>query len=73
MDGRGALYGTAAFGGKFNGGVVFKLAGKKETVLKAFKGYRSGFLPIAGLIMGTLRGVSMARQIAAVTTAAIAE
>ena len=36
MDATGALYGTANFGGSGGGGVAFKLAGTKETVLHNF-------------------------------------
>ena len=51
----GSLYGTAAFGGNVNCGcgVVFKLTGKKETVLHAFKGSPDGAFPSAGLFMDT--------------------
>ena len=51
MDASGALYGTANVGGSANGGVVFKLVGKKETVLHSFTGYSDGAYPTAGLIM----------------------
>jgi uncharacterized repeat protein (TIGR03803 family) len=57
MDAKGNLYGTAAFGGDLNCnypngcGVVFKLAGKKETVLHAFKGSPDGDTPYGGLLM----------------------
>jgi uncharacterized repeat protein (TIGR03803 family) len=59
----GSLYGTAAFGGNVNCGcgVVFKLTGKKETVLHAFKGSPDGAFPAAGLFMdatGNLYGTT---------------
>ena len=51
MDTSGALYGTTYTGGSVNGGVVFKLVGKKETILHNFTGYSDGAYPTAGLIM----------------------
>jgi len=51
MDASGALYSTTYFGGSSNGGVVFKLVGKKETVLHSFTGAMDGAFPTAGLIM----------------------
>jgi uncharacterized repeat protein (TIGR03803 family) len=60
-DAQGNLYGTTYFGGKFQDGVVFKLAGKKETVLHSFTGGKDGGLPAAGLIMdakGNLYGTT---------------
>jgi uncharacterized repeat protein (TIGR03803 family) len=51
MDAAGALYGTAYYGGSVNGGVVFKLAGKRLTVLHSFTGSPDGAYPEAGLIM----------------------
>jgi uncharacterized repeat protein (TIGR03803 family) len=66
MDATGNLYGTAVFGGDVNCdypygcGVVFKLAGKKETVLYSFKG-SDGANPLAALFMdatGNLYGTT---------------
>ena len=57
MDAAGNLYGTAAYGGDVNCdypdgcGVVFKLTGKKETVLHSFKGSPDGNNPVAALFM----------------------
>lgn len=57
MDANGVLYGTATDGGDSNCeypygcGVVFKLAGKKETVLHAFRGSPDGQEPEAALLM----------------------
>ena len=55
MDSKGILYGTARYGGDFNCncGVVFKLVGKKASVLHAFKGTPDGDVPAAGLFMDT--------------------
>ena len=67
MDAKGNLYGTAVFGGDVNCdypdgcGVVFKLTGKKETVLYSFKGSPDGQSPLAGLFMdasGNLYGTT---------------
>jgi uncharacterized repeat protein (TIGR03803 family) len=67
MDPNGNLYGTAAFGGDVNCdypngcGVVFKLTGKKETVLYSFKNPPDGENPLAGLFMdatGNLYGTT---------------
>ena len=67
MDVRGNLYGTDAFGGDINCdypngcGVVFKLAGKRLSVLHAFTGPPDGQSPVAGLIMdpeGNLYGTT---------------
>ena len=67
MDARGNLYGTDAFGGDIdcdypNGcGVVFKLTGRKETVLHSFQGPPDGHTPVAGLFMdaeGNLYGTT---------------
>jgi uncharacterized repeat protein (TIGR03803 family) len=68
MDAAGNLYGTAEFGGDLEGcncGLVFKLTGKKETVLYNFKGNlkgnHDGAFPHAGLVMdrhGTLYGTT---------------
>ena len=57
LDATGNLYGTDAYGGDIdcdypNGcGVVFKLTGKRLTVLHSFKGPPDGANPVAGLIM----------------------
>ena len=53
MDAAGNLYGTAYAGGDTNCGcgVVYKLAGKKETILHAFKGPPDGGDPLATLYM----------------------
>ena len=53
MDAAGNLYGTAALGGetKCGCGVVYKLAGKKETILHAFKDSPDGAIPLATLYM----------------------
>jgi uncharacterized repeat protein (TIGR03803 family) len=67
MDAKGNLYGTTGFGGDVNCdypdgcGVVFKLTGKKETVLYSFKGSPDGQSPLAGLFMdasGNLYGTT---------------
>ncbi|HXR14911.1 MAG TPA: choice-of-anchor tandem repeat GloVer-containing protein [Terriglobales bacterium] len=50
MDASGAVYGTTYYGGSVNGGAVFRLVGKKETVLHSFTGYPDGAYPEAGLI-----------------------
>ncbi len=55
------MYGTTYLGGKYQDGVVFKLVGKKETVLHSFTGGKDGGLPTAGLIMdakGNLYGTT---------------
>jgi uncharacterized repeat protein (TIGR03803 family) len=44
------LYGTTTFGGSGNSGVVFKIAGKKETVLYNFTGGTDGGQPVAAII-----------------------
>ena len=67
MDTSGNLYGTATYGGDFYCqpdpcGVVFKLTGKKETVLYSFKGSPDGAFPVAALFMdasGNLYGTTM--------------
>jgi len=53
MDAKGSLYGAAALGGDANCGcgVVFKLTGKKETVLHSFKDSPDGAEPAAALFM----------------------
>jgi uncharacterized repeat protein (TIGR03803 family) len=63
MDASGTLYGTTYEGGRSVGGagVVFKLAGKKETVLHSFTGGKDGAFPDAGLVMdnnGALYGTT---------------
>jgi uncharacterized repeat protein (TIGR03803 family) len=66
MDAKGSLYGTTVYGGDINCnpdpcGVVFKLTGRKETVLHAFKGSPDGAFPSAGLFMdstGNLYGTT---------------
>jgi len=61
MDRKGTLYGTAYLGGSPGYGVVFKLAGTKETVLHAFTGFPDGAYPIGGLIIdgnGNLYGTA---------------
>jgi uncharacterized repeat protein (TIGR03803 family) len=50
MDASGALYGTATEGGSVGGGVVFKMVGKKETVLHSFTGGSDGDNP-SGLLL----------------------
>lgn len=63
MDAEGNLYGTASQGGDLNCdypygcGAVFKLAGKKETTLYAFKGYPDGDTPYASLFMDAERNL----------------
>jgi uncharacterized repeat protein (TIGR03803 family) len=68
MDVNWNLYGTAVFGGDVNCdypagcGVVFKLTGKKETVLHSFKGSPDGQSPLAALFMdagGSLYGTTL--------------
>src|ERR1700686_2377247 len=50
-DNAGNLYGTAAGGGAYGNGVVFKLgATGKETVLHSFTGGKDGADPEAGLV-----------------------
>jgi uncharacterized repeat protein (TIGR03803 family) len=44
-DGSGALYGTTNVGGRYCCGVVFKLKGKKYTVLHSFSGGADGSSP----------------------------
>jgi len=63
MDAAGNLYGTATFGGDTDCGcgVVYKLAGKKETILHAFKGPPDGGEPVSTLYMdssGNLYGTT---------------
>ena len=63
MDAAGNLYGTAAFGGDTDCGcgVVYKLAGKKETILHAFKSPPDGGEPVSTLYMdssGNLYGTT---------------
>jgi uncharacterized repeat protein (TIGR03803 family) len=66
MDATGNLYGTTVYGGDINCnpdpcGVVFKLTGRKETVLHAFKGSPDGAFPAAGVFMdatGNLYGTT---------------
>ncbi len=67
IDAKGTIYGTASGGGDVNCdypypcGVVFKMAGKKETVLYAFKGTPDGDTPDATLSMdanGNLYGTT---------------
>jgi uncharacterized repeat protein (TIGR03803 family) len=49
-DSAGNLYGTTAYGGASDAGVVFKLAKTGETVLYNFTGGAGGENPFAGLI-----------------------
>lgn len=65
LDWSGHLYGTAALGGKYGRGIVFRLTpGRRgewrETVLHHFKGGNDGALPAAGLALfaGTLYGTT---------------
>ena len=69
MDAKGNLYGTTTYGGDtecdypYPCGLVFKLAGTKETVLYAFKGSPDGDEPYASLVMdpeGNLYGTTAA-------------
>jgi uncharacterized repeat protein (TIGR03803 family) len=59
MNEKGNLYGTTTYGGDtacdypYPCGLVFKIAGKKETVMYAFKGTPDGDSPYAGLVMDT--------------------
>ena len=52
----GALYGTALFGGEFNGGTVFELSPPSEgdiwkfTLLHAFGATGDGSVPVAGVV-----------------------
>ena len=68
MDAKGSLFGTTTGGGDINCdypapcGIVFKLAGTKETVLHAFRGSPDGNDPVAGLVMdpaGNLYGTTV--------------
>jgi len=67
MDGKGNLYGATGFGGggkcsegaAVGCGTVFRVVGKKETVLYRFKGGTDGFLPFGNMVidgMGNLYG-----------------
>jgi len=64
QDAAGNLYGTTEQGGRFDHGVVFKIATipkVKETVLYSFKGGSDGAMPIAALLMdahGNLYGTT---------------
>ena len=67
IDANGTLYGTATYGGDINCdypnpcGVVFKLVGREETLLHAFKGPPDGMYPAGGLFMdatGNLYGTT---------------
>jgi|HubBroStandDraft_2_1064218.scaffolds.fasta_scaffold15740_3 uncharacterized repeat protein (TIGR03803 family) len=66
MDKSGNFYGTTTFGGDLSCnntgcGVVFKLSGKKETVLYSFTGSKDGASPHAVLLMdaaGNLYGTT---------------
>jgi uncharacterized repeat protein (TIGR03803 family) len=67
FDSAGNLYGTALYGGQFNGGAVFKLSPDaggmwKETTLYSFGAYRGdGLVPQGTLVMdgaGNLYGVT---------------
>jgi uncharacterized repeat protein (TIGR03803 family) len=61
LDASGVLYGTTSLGGAYGGGVVFKLVGKKETVLHSFSGIPDGAYPEDGLLMdasGNLYGTT---------------
>jgi len=57
LDVDGILYGTTTYGGDINClypdpcGVVYKLAGRRETVLHAFKDSPDGAYPTAGVVM----------------------
>jgi uncharacterized repeat protein (TIGR03803 family) len=63
-DSEGNLYGTTAYGGIANAGVVYKLdTASQETVLYSFTGEADGFLPYAGVIRdsaGNLYGTTVA-------------
>ena len=65
FDGKGALYGTTAFGGYYRSGTVFKLtpsgSGYSESILHSFWGGSDGANPHAGLIFddkGALYGTT---------------
>jgi len=67
INANGSLYGTTTYGGDIYCdypnpcGVVFKLTGREETVLHAFKGSPDGDSPVAGLLMdasGNLYGTT---------------
>lgn len=65
LDWYGDLYGTAALGGKYNRGIVFRLTPDvkgewRETVLHDFKGGNDGAFPAAGLALfaGALYGTT---------------
>ena len=65
-DSSGSLFGTAASGGAYNGGIVFELAQKsnrawKETILHSFGGPHDGFAPAGNLLFdssGSIYGVT---------------
>jgi uncharacterized repeat protein (TIGR03803 family) len=67
LDAAGNLYGTAAVGGKYDGGTVFELSPRsdgpwKETVLHNFTGYPDGNYPLGGVIFdsaGNLYGTTI--------------
>ena len=65
LDGSGNLYGTAALGGKFGRGIVFRLTPSRKgewrkTVLHDFGGGNDGAFPAAGLALfaGALYGTT---------------
>jgi len=67
INANGSLYGTTVYGGDihcdypYSCGVVFKLTGRKEEVLHAFKDSPDGSFPAAGLFMdatGNLYGTT---------------
>jgi len=64
QDPEGNLYGTTAYGGKYDNGVVFKLtAAGTETVLYSFTGGADGGIPYGNLVLnsaGTLFGTASA-------------
>ncbi len=68
IDAKGALYGTAAIGGEYGYGAVFKLTptgsgSYAESVIHSFRGSPDGYWPSAGLVAdakGTLCGTTAA-------------
>jgi uncharacterized repeat protein (TIGR03803 family) len=56
-DASGALYGITAQGGKWQRGVVYKVASGKQTVLHNFTGGWDGGEPVGGVILDAQRNI----------------